>query len=170
MKLITKTTGLKYDAFNTDSTAYNIYDLCMNYIRDSIFELIERGYRTKPLSDLIEYFEDVFTWCYDEDMDGYELFNVNTDPMDEVDEMHELQLAYKCLNTIREYDCEHNDLYDAVEQLYKRAYSDCEKVLYKGWKRGEPVKPYDPVRYDVLCEQQKIINEGNRTYMCSMFD
>lgn len=163
---------LKYDAFDTYCEAYNILDLCMNYIRDSIFELIERGYVTRPLRDLIEYFECEYDWTYHRDIDGYELFNVNTDPMDEVDEMHELQLAYKCLNTIREND--HDEvlhyLCSRVEKLYKRAYSDCEKVLYKGWKRGEPVKPYEPVRYDVLCEQQKIINEGNRTYMCSMFD
>lgn len=167
--MITKVSPLDNTYFE-DYELTNLDDLCMNYIRDSGFELSDRGYDTSDLDELVDYFENTYNWWYDPHAEGYVLFNVNTDKMSEVDHMHELTLANKCLNTLLVDELITDKQYKAIHELYQHAYGDCIKVLCDGWKRGEPVKPYDPVPYNALCEQQKIINESNKTRLCSMFD
>lgn len=122
---------LKYDTFD-DYRIINLYDLCMNYIRDSGYELCERGYNIKPLNKLIEYFESKYNWKYDQDAQGYTLMNVNTNsPMSDIEEMHELATAYKCLCTLH-YDDYINDIqYTKVKELYQQAYNDCCNKLGK---------------------------------------
>lgn len=170
---IPKVSKLKYDMFDDCTYGVNLMYLCMNYVRDSGFRLSELGYDTKPLDDMITYFETHQYWEYDPSERGYELFNVcDYKNMSEVDELHELKHAYKCLNTIK-YDVDDDDfcsIYLSVKSLYERAYYDCVKVLCYGWRRGEPVMDYELKRYDELCEQQKVINEREKTDLCSLFD
>lgn len=120
----------EYSNFLDDYRLINLDDLCMNYIRDSIFELINRGYDVEPLEDIIKYFELTYNWQYDQDAEGYKLFNVNTDEMSEVDEMHELVTAITCLTTLKVDELINDEQYEAVYALYERAYNDCIKVLF----------------------------------------
>lgn len=158
---------LEYDEFDTSTS--NIFDLCMNYIRDDAFELYDAGYNVNPLSELIDYFEYDLYWTYDNRLDGYSLMNVKTGDMSEVDKMHELATAYKCLNTLYGAGIINSKQYKPVKKLYERAYDDCIKVLCGGWKRGEPESTYELTPYNVLCDEQKIINEGDKTYLVSIF-
>lgn len=169
MLTIPKVSELGYDIYDEDNVRH-LFDLCMNYIRDSFFELSERGYDTKPLSDLINYFEDEFNWTYDPDIEGYTLLSVKTDVMSEVDEMCELSTAMKCLNTLEYNNYINCNQFQSVKNLYTRAYNDCINVLCHGWKRGELIKTEISTPYNQLCEEQKIINEGNKTRLCSVFD
>lgn len=160
----------EYTNYLEDWRLTNLDDLCMNYIRDSIFELIDRGYDVEPLEDIIEYFELKYDWRYNQDAEGYELFNVNTDEMSEVDEMHELTTATTCLTTLLMDELISNKQYETVYALYERAYNDCIKVLCYGWKRGEPKMTEEPTPYDKLCDEQKIINSRGKTRLCSIYD
>lgn len=159
-----------YTNYLDDYRLIYLDDLCMNYIRDSIFELIDRGYDVKPLEDIIEYFELKYNWQYDQCAEGYKLFNVNTDEMSEVDEMHELATATTCLTTLLREELIDVEQYRAVYALYERAYNDCIKVLCCGWKRGEPKMTEEPTPYDKLCDEQKIINSRGKTRLCSIYD
>lgn len=169
-KDIPKVSEFHYNIYD-DENVRNLFYLCMNYIRDSGFELSKRGYNTKPLSDLINYFEDELHWEYDPNVDGYTLLSVNPDKnMSEVDEMHELLTAIKCLNTLEFNNYINNKQWKSVKDLYEQAYNDCIKVLCEGWKRGEPIMLEEPIPYNQLCVEQKIINESNKTTLCSVFD
>lgn len=124
MRHIPKASELHYDSFDN----VNPY-LCMNYIRDSLFELMDRGYDIRALSELIEFFEDRYNWEYDPNLDNYELLNVCTRKMSEVDEMHELATALKCLNTLDIDGYINYHQWKAVKDLYQSAYNDCIKAL-----------------------------------------
>lgn len=116
---------LKYDTFD-DYRIVNLFDLCANYIRDSGFELLERGYNIKPLYKLIDYFENKYNWQYDQCAQGYVLFNVNTNtPMSDIEEIHELETAYKCLCTLHYDDYISDEQFTKVKELYQQAYNDC---------------------------------------------
>lgn len=158
------------DSYFEDYQLTNLDDLCMNYIRDSSFELSNRGYETRDLDTLIDYFENRYNWWYNPNAEGYTLFNVNTGAMSEVDHMHELTLANKCLNTLLVDELITDKQYRAIHELYQRAYNDCIKVLCGGWRRGEPHMTVDLVPYNELCEQQNVINESNKTRLCSIYD
>lgn len=124
----------EYAEYLEDCRLTNLDDLCMNYIRDSGFELAKRGYNTDPLSDLIDYFEYKWNWNYDQCAEGYVLFNVNTYEMSEIDEMHELATALTCLTTLLTDELISEEQYKVVYALYERAYNDCIKVLCCDWK------------------------------------
>ncbi len=170
---VPKVNTLKYDIFEDCTYGVDLMQLCMNYVRDSVFRLLDLGYDIKPLENALDYFTNCCDWEYDPNMQGYELFNLCDDKnMSEVDELHELSHAYKCLNTIA-YNLNNDDfyiIYLSVKALYERAYDDCTKVLCYGWKRGEPVKDYESKPYNELCEQQQVINESEKTHLCSLFD
>ena len=169
--MITKVNGLEFMDCFADDRITNIDDLCMNQIRDNAFELYERGYNVESLEKLLDYFEKKYNWKYDPHADNYTLLIVSTNtPLSEVDMMHEITTANKCLGTLLMDNLITAQQYKTIRELYQRAYNDCIKVLCGGWKRGIPKRNDELVPYNVLCDEQKIINEGDKTYLTSIYD